>query len=94
MLNFFADKPVCSEDQKFVYGVAHGEIASIDCRVRANPVTDKLKFTWTFNSSSEINYLPASRFTQQGANSQVTIWPLSLKVRRQVREYFFETLKN
>ena len=71
--SIFADKPVCSEDQKFVYGVAHGEIASIDCRVRANPVTDKLKFTWTFNSSSEINYLPASRFTQQGANSQVTI---------------------
>ena len=85
---FFADKPVCSEDQKFVYGVAHGEIASIDCRVRANPVTDKLKFTWTFNSSSEINYLPASRFTQQGANSQVTIRPLSLKFRRQVRDYF------
>jgi len=62
-------KPVCGEDQKTVYGVAHGEIASINCTVKANP-TD-LMFRWTFNSSSELNFLPRSRFTQMGTTSQL-----------------------
>ena len=66
-----ADKPVCADHQKMVYGVAHGEIASINCTVRANPDAG-LAFTWTFNSSSELNYLPRSRFTQDGDTSQVT----------------------
>ena len=43
------DKPVCGADQKMVYGVAHGEIASINCSVKANP-TSGIRFRWTFNS--------------------------------------------
>ena len=53
-----------------VIGVALREIASVNCTVNANPV-DSLKFLWTFNSSSELNYLPDSRFTQDGTTSQV-----------------------
>ncbi len=55
-----------------VYGVAHGEIASINCSVRANP-DDDLDFTWTFNSSSELNTLPENRFRTKGSTSQVKL---------------------
>ena len=65
-----ADKPVCADHQKMVYGVAHGEIASINCSVRANPAAG-LAFTWTFNSSSELNTLPDNRFRTVGSTSQV-----------------------
>ena len=67
---FFSVKPVCAEEQTMVIGVALREIASVNCTVNANPV-DRLKFLWTFNSSSELNYLPDSRFTQDGKTSQV-----------------------
>ncbi len=53
-----------------VYGVAHGEIASINCTVRANPAAELL-FRWTFNSSSELNQLPANRFRTSGTTSTV-----------------------
>ena len=76
---YFSDKPVCGEDQKTVYGVAHGEIASINCTVKANPAN--LRFSWTFNSSSELNYLPRSRFTQDGDTSQVTTAAVFLKAQ-------------
>ena len=66
----FSDKPVCAKEQTMVIGVALREIASVNCTVNANPV-DRLKFLWTFNSSSELNYLPDSRFTQDGTTSQV-----------------------
>ena len=65
-----SDKPVCAEEQTMVIGVALREIASVNCTVNANPV-ESLKFLWTFNSSSELNYLPDSRFTQDGTTSQV-----------------------
>ena len=55
-----------------VIGVALREIASVNCSVKANPVNG-LRFLWTFNSSSELNYLPDSRFTQDGTTSQVKI---------------------
>lgn len=63
-------KPVCADHQKLVYGVAHGEIASINCTVRSNP-EDQLQFHWTFNSSSELNTLPESRFRTTGPTSQL-----------------------
>ena len=66
----FAVKPVCGADQKMVYGVAHGEIASINCTVKANPTTG-IRFRWTFNSSAELNTLPQSRYTVMGPTSQV-----------------------
>jgi hypothetical protein len=66
----FSDKPACAEEQTMVIGVALREIASVNCTVNANPV-ERLKFLWTFNSSSELNYLPDSRFTQDGTTSQV-----------------------
>ena len=53
-----------------VIGVALREIASVNCSVNANPA-EGLRFLWTFNSSSELNYLPDSRFTQDGTTSQV-----------------------
>ena len=65
------DKPVCADHQKMVYGVAHGEIASINCSVKANPATG-LAFTWTFNSSSELNTLPDNRFRTVDSTSQVS----------------------
>lgn len=55
-----------------VYGVAHGEIASINCSVKANP-TSGIRFRWTFNSSAELNTLPKSRYSSQGATSQVSL---------------------
>ena len=61
---------MCADHQKMVYGVAHGEIASINCSVRANPAAG-LAFTWTFNSSSELNTLPDNRFRTVGSTSQV-----------------------
>ena len=61
---------MCAEEQTMVLGVALREIASVNCSVKANPV-DGLRFLWTFNSSSELNYLPDSRFTQDGTTSQV-----------------------
>ena len=69
--SLLADKPVCADHQKMVYGVAHGEIASINCTVRANPAAG-LAFTWTFNSSSELNTLPDNRFRTVGSTSQVS----------------------
>ena len=68
--SLLVDKPVCADHQKMVYGVAHGEIASINCSVRANPAAG-LAFTWTFNSSSELNTLPDNRFRTVGSTSQV-----------------------
>ena len=67
-----ADKPVCGADQKMVYGVAHGEIASINCTVKANP-SSGIRFRWTFNSSAELNTLPESRYKSQGPTSQVCV---------------------
>ena len=72
----FAVQPVCGADQKMVYGVAHGEIASINCTVKANP-TAGIRFRWTFNSSAELNTLPQSRYTVSGPTSQVCIILLS-----------------
>ncbi|CAB4068057.1 unnamed protein product [Lepeophtheirus salmonis] len=63
-------KPVCADDQKMVYGIAHGEIASINCSVNSEP-SNNLRFHWTFNSSSEINFLPESRYTQIGTTSRL-----------------------
>ena len=31
------DKPVCSPDQKKIYGVARGEMVAVNCSVNANP---------------------------------------------------------
>ena len=73
---YVPDKPVCADHQKMVYGVAHGEIASINCSVKANPAAD-LVFTWTFNSSSELNTLPDNRFRTVDSTSQVSCKKLS-----------------
>ena len=74
----FAVQPVCGADQKMVYGVAHGEIASINCTVKANP-TAGIRFRWTFNSSAELNTLPQSRYTVSGPTSQVCTYYFSVK---------------
>ena len=74
----FAVQPVCGADQKMVYGVAHGEIASINCTVKANP-TAGIRFRWTFNSSAELNTLPQSRYTVSGPTSQVCSTIFSVK---------------
>ncbi len=54
-----------------VYGVAHGEVASINCTVNSNP-DNAVNFRWTFNSSSELNVLPEFKYKSNGATSQVT----------------------
>ena len=64
-----------------VYGVAHGEIASINCSVKANP-TSGIRFRWTFNSSAELNTLPESRYTSHGPTSQVSLKVLRSEQRK------------
>ena len=86
----FAVQPVCGADQKMVYGVAHGEIASINCTVKANP-TAGIRFRWTFNSSAELNTLPQSRYTVSGPTSQVcstTIFSVKSISRKFSWKYF------
>ena len=39
------DKPVCSPDQKKIYGVARGEMVAVNCSVNANPGTHSLTRT-------------------------------------------------
>lgn len=74
----FSDKPICSAHQKVVYGVAHGEIASINCTVLSNP-RENLTFKWTFNSSSELNVLPRTRFKSKDSTSTVCQTELTTK---------------
>ena len=44
--SFIPDKPICSVDQKKIYGVARGEVVSINCSVSANTGQD-LVLHWT-----------------------------------------------
>ena len=71
-----------------VYGVAHGEIASINCSVKANPAAG-LAFTWTFNSSSELNTLPENRFRSTGSTSQVSSRVMKARGASRLGKFFF-----
>ena len=68
------DKPICSVDQKKIYGVARGEVVSINCSVSANPGQD-LVFRWTFNNTSELASIQSTRFTQNGTISRLIYSP-------------------
>ena len=58
-----ADKPVCLDGQKTIYGVSEGETAHISCRVDAFPEADV--FSWSFNTSSGGMDLPRNSYTNQ-----------------------------
>ena len=62
-----ADKPVCLEGQKTIYGVSEGETAHISCRVDAFPEADV--FSWSFNTSSGGMDLPRDSYTNQGRHT-------------------------
>ena len=47
-----ADAPVCSSQQKEVFGAARGELVAVECALEANPDTD-LAFEWTFTKGDE-----------------------------------------
>ena len=68
------DKPICSLDQKKIYGVARGEVVSINCSVSANPGQD-LVFRWTFNNTSELANIQDTRFSQNGTVSRLIYSP-------------------
>ena len=72
--SFIPDKPICSVDQKKIYGVARGEVVSINCSVSANPGQD-LVFRWTFNNTSELASIQSTRFTQNGTISRLIYSP-------------------
>lgn len=67
-------KPICSLDQKKIYGVARGEVVSINCSVSANPGQD-LVFRWTFNNTSELANIQDTRFSQNGTVSRLIYSP-------------------
>jgi len=67
-------KPICSLDQKKIYGVARGEVVSINCSVSANPGKD-LVFRWTFNNTSELANIQDNRFSQNGTMSRLIYSP-------------------
>lgn len=68
-------KPVCSLDQKKIYGVARGEMVAVNCSVNANP-GNNLRFRWTFNNTSELANIQDSRFSQNGSMSQLIYAPV------------------
>ena len=68
------DKPICSLDQKKIYGVARGEVVSINCSVSANPGKDSV-FRWTFNNTSELANIQDTRFSQNGTMSRLIYSP-------------------
>ena len=61
-------------DQKKIYGVARGEVVSINCSVSANPGQD-LVFRWTFNNTSELANIQDTRFSQNGTVSRLIYSP-------------------
>ena len=68
------DKPICSLDQKKIYGVTRWEVVSKNCSVSANPCQD-LVFSWTFNNTSELAYIQDTRFSQNGTVSRLIYSP-------------------
>lgn len=59
-LSFIADKPICRNEQKRIYGVARNEAAEILCEVDAYPPPDSFK--WSFNNTAETFEMPQSDY--------------------------------
>lgn len=57
---FIADKPVCRQEQKHIYGVAKHEVAKVLCEVEAYPPPDS--FEWSFNNSAQTKEVPPTRY--------------------------------
>lgn len=61
-LLFFADKPLCSIEQKRVYGIARHEETKISCEVESFP--PPTSFRWSFNNTAEIVEVPPESFSR------------------------------
>jgi len=66
--------PVCSLDQKVIYGVAPHELTHVTCQVFSNP-SSNLTFQWIFNTTSERLDIQNSQFSSKGTKSVVEYIP-------------------
>lgn len=71
--SFFADRPVCSPNQKLVYGGGRQEPVRITCNVDGVPRASS--FHWSFNTSTELVDLPQGRAKTSDGKSVVTYIP-------------------
>ncbi|XP_067133866.1 kin of IRRE-like protein 3 [Centruroides vittatus] len=66
--------PVCSANQKYVYGAARREAVKITCEVDADP--SEVTFSWSFNNTSE--NVDLVTFTSEGSTSVATYTPRTI----------------
>ncbi|XP_047494620.1 neural cell adhesion molecule 1-A-like [Penaeus chinensis] len=65
--------PVCSPDQKWVYGGGRHQPVNVTCRVESHP--EASTFRWAFNTSSEYVEIPQDRIFSSRSRSMVAYTP-------------------
>merc|ERR1719150_2424888 len=66
--------PVCSSQQKEVFGAARGKLVAVECLLEANPDTD-LAFEWTFTKGDERLDMQQSQIRVNGTRSILSYVP-------------------
>uniref|UniRef100_W8BB58 Neural cell adhesion molecule 2 n=1 Tax=Ceratitis capitata TaxID=7213 RepID=W8BB58_CERCA len=67
--------PICSSNQRKIYGVAKQENVNIKCTVDANPPL--VEFNWIFNNSVETIDVAANNIVKTGLTSTVEYTPMT-----------------
>ncbi|XP_042862046.1 protein turtle homolog A-like isoform X2 [Penaeus japonicus] len=65
--------PVCSSEQKWVYGGGRHQPVNVTCRVESHP--EASTFRWAFNTSSEYVEIPQDRIFSSRSRSMVAYTP-------------------